>query len=251
MTSPEDSACEPTVADLTPADAAEKLAALDRAMATLANAMIETGDARVFAVAKKCVEILRGLIAALKEQRPAWSLEWQADWIDSQLEAIASTMRDVISDIPGELASQFGPDFVDDHREVVDQRMQEFARTTIETCTEIIEAEMPEAMTYRREHHDISDEIDEVSDETASPTSRRLREKLGALHAGQLVMILVASIHRSCVLAAGAAIAWLAGIDRLVSIACSVAAFASVSFGVWSLWVWFGARRGLPPSTTT
>src|SRR5439155_6083 len=56
------------VADLTPEEAAERLADVEKALATLVNAMIDAADNRIIAVATKCVEMLRGLIAALKEQ---------------------------------------------------------------------------------------------------------------------------------------------------------------------------------------
>lgn len=240
MTLEEPSPRQRTVADSTPEEAAERLAAVENALTTLINAMIAAANNRIMAVATKCVEILRGLIAEVKKQEPAWSLEWQADWIGSQLEAIASTLNDVADGIPDELASQFGSTMVDDQREALHHRVKELVKTALEACTEILEAELPEAMAYRKVPHE-SDAADDFEDDAS--TAVPLRERVGALHGGQLIMILVGSFLGSFLLAGGAAFAWLANAAQRIALSLSLAAVVSSSFGVWSLWVWLGARR--------
>ena len=125
-----------------PARAAQLLAQMRELPANAA-------ETRINAVGRKCEEILRGQIAAIRDQSPAWSVDLMADWWDDQVVAISATLGDVKATLPDELRKQFGDSLIADVSDAVQVRIAGRIAAVRNRCESILATELPDAAAHR------------------------------------------------------------------------------------------------------
>jgi hypothetical protein len=228
-----------------PTDPEAELARVQSAIGTLVSLMNHLHDERIVAVGKKFFELLGGGTAAIKEARPPWPLEWQADWIDGQLEAIETNLAKLAAELPDELRQKVGTELVNDHLEEIKARTAELLDTIREGNMKILERDLPEGMKYRA-HRPLAASEDDDDESSSVVDQGSVRTWVISLHGGQLVMMLLFSGTLAFVLALGGFLAWAANSYGVLTVGLTVASIALFGFDAWSLWVWLGSRSRPP-----
>lgn len=141
-----------------------------RALETMRQLPLQLAEQRIGEVGGKCEEVLRGLIAAVKDARPAWELELKDSWWDSQLDAITRRLAKEGSSLPDELAIQLGSQIVADVHDALLATIERASAGVVSRCASILETEFAEVVAYRaslpaRKAHEQLEEQEERIDE--------------------------------------------------------------------------------------
>ena len=137
-----------------------------RALETMRQLPLKLAEQRIGIVGGKCEEVLRGLIAAVKDARPAWDLELKDSWWDSQLDAITHTLAKEKSSLLDELGTQLGSQLVAGVHDALLATIERASAGVVSRCASILEAEFAEVVAYRaslpaRKAHEQLEEQDE------------------------------------------------------------------------------------------